>query len=129
MTGTAVRVDSHKNRSLPTRLRCAWMGLRHGVRAEHSLKFQLAAFALLVTFLIIVRAGPLWWALAMLASGGVFAAELFNTSIEELADHLHPEVHDRIRVVKDCAAAAVLVMVLGAIAVGVALVVSLLRRG
>jgi diacylglycerol kinase (ATP) len=122
-------VDSHKNQSFAARLRYAWTGLKHGVRAEHSLKFQLAAFALLVIFLIIVRPAPHWWALAMLASAGVFAAELFNTSIEELADHLHPEFHARIRVVKDCAAAAVLVLVLGAIAVGIALLVSLLRRG
>lgn len=122
-------MNSHKNQSFATRLRCAWTGLKHAVRAEHSLKFQLGAFVLLVTFLIIVRPRPHWWALAMLASGGVFAAELCNTAIEELADHLHPEVHARIRVVKDCAAAAVLVMVLGAIAVGIALLVSLVRRG
>ena len=70
----------------------------------------------------------LWWALVVLASAGVLAAELFNTAVEHLADHLHPEVHPSIRVVKDCAAAAVLVASLGAVGVGVALVVHLLAR-
>ena len=64
----------------------------------------------------------------MLASAGVFAAEMFNTAIEHLADHLHPETDPHIRIVKDCAAAAVLVAVLGALAVGLALLIHLLRR-
>jgi diacylglycerol kinase (ATP) len=53
----------------------------------------------------------------------VISAELFNTAIEHLADHLHPEIHPSIRIVKDCAAAAVLVTVAGALCVGVALLI------
>jgi undecaprenol kinase len=56
----------------------------------------------------------------------VLAAELLNTAIEELADHLNPDEHPRIRLVKDCAAGAVLVAVLGALAVGLALAVDVL---
>ena len=78
--------------------------------------------------MLILQPGPLWWALVMLASAGVLAAELFNTAIEHLADHLHPEVHPRIRVVKDCAAAAVLVAAVGAVTVGIALVVHLIEK-
>lgn len=78
--------------------------------------------------MIALHPGPFWWALVMLASAGVFAAELFNTAVEELADHLHPEIHPNIRVVKDCAAAAVLVASLGAAGVGVALAVHLVAR-
>jgi diacylglycerol kinase len=50
-----------------------------------------------------------------------------NTALEELADHLNPEEHPRIRRVKDCAAGAVLVAVLGALGVALAFVVQLLR--
>ena len=69
-----------------------------------------------------------WWALCGLASAGVIAAELLNTAIEQLADHLHPELHPSIRLVKDCAAAAVLVAVLGALGVAFALAVETLRH-
>ena len=62
-----------------------------------------------------------------LASVGVLTAELLNTAIEHLADHLHPEVHPKIRVVKDCAAAAVLVMACGALGIAVALCIELVR--
>jgi len=56
----------------------------------------------------------------------VLAAELFNTAIELLADELHPHDSPRIRIVKDCAAAAVLVTVLGALIVGAALLLHVL---
>ena len=80
----------------------------------------------MVIALLILRPGPYWWALVMLASAGVLAAEMFNTALEHLVDHLHPEIHPRIGVVKDCAAAGVLIASLGAVAVMVALVVHLL---
>jgi diacylglycerol kinase (ATP) len=76
----------------------------------------------------VLRPGPFWWGLVMLASASVLAAEMFNTAIEELVDHLHPEVHPRIGVVKDCAAAGVLIASLGAVGVMVALLVHLLAH-
>jgi undecaprenol kinase len=103
-------------------------GLWHAVRAENSVKIQLGVFILVLLAMLVLRPSPVWWALVMLASSGVMAAELLNTAVEHLADHLHPEVHPSIRIVKDCAAAAVLIAVLGAVAVGVALVAHLLKN-
>ncbi len=82
----------------------------------------------MLAVLMVLRLEPLWWALVILASGMVIAAELFNTALEHLADHLHPETHPRIAVVKDCAAAAVLVAAVAALAVGIALIVHLVAR-
>jgi undecaprenol kinase len=121
-------MTTHKNQSFPRRLHFALGGLLHGLRAEHSLKFQAGAFLITLLAMLILRPGPFWWALVIVASAAVFAAELINTAIEHLADHLHPEIHPQIRIVKDCAAAAVLVTVLGALAVAIALVVHLLTR-
>ncbi len=118
---------THKNQPFLARLRFALAGLVHSVRAESSIKIQAGVFVLVIATLAILRPGPLWWALVLLASAGVLATELCNTAIEHLADHLHPQMHPSIRVVKDCAAAAVLVAVLGAIGVGVALVAHLIK--
>jgi len=93
-----------------------------------SMRVHVVAFALVFTVLVAFRPEPVWWALTLLACAGVIAAELINTAIEHLADHLHPEIHPSIRIVKDCAAAAVLVAVLGAICVGVALVIHVTGR-
>jgi len=100
----------------------------YGLRSERSLRLQGGALALVLAALAVLRPGPLWWAAVGLASAGVLAAELLNTAIEALADHLSPELHPQIRIVKDCAAAAVLVCVLGALGVAAALAVHLLRR-
>ena len=120
--------ESGKNLSFARRLRFALAGLGHALRTERSLQTQAVVFLLVVIALVVLRPAPLWWALVILASAAVLAAELFNTAIEHLADHLHPELHPAIRIVKDCAAAAVLLAVMGAIGVGVALAVELIRR-
>lgn len=115
-----------KNRPFRVRLGFALKGLAFALRAEHSLRFQASVFVAVLIALAVLRPGPLWWALVLLASSAVLSAELFNTALEHLVDHLHPDVHPQIRIVKDCAAAGVLLAALGAVAVGVALAVHLL---
>lgn len=41
--------------------------------------------------------------------GMVWTAELFNTAIEKIMDHLSPARHPEVKIIKDLAAAAVLV--------------------
>jgi undecaprenol kinase len=106
----------------------ALAGFMHGLRRERSVRFQVVVLILVFAALAVLRPEPIWWAVVALASAGVLAAELINTAIETLADHLSPEFHPQIRVVKDCAAAAVLVCVIGALVVAVALAVHLLHR-
>lgn len=117
-----------KNSSFISRLRFALAGIAHALRTEYSLRTQVLALIAVLIALTILRPAPLWWALVVLASSMVLAAELFNTAVERLADHLHPEVHPEIRIVKDCAAAGVLVCSAGALGVAIALVIQLLRR-
>jgi undecaprenol kinase len=117
-----------KNHSFPKRLRYALDGISHALRSEHSLQFQAGALVAVIVGLGVLRPRPVWWALALLTSALVIAAELLNTALEELADHLSPEEHPRIRLVKDCAAGAVLVAVLAALGVALAFAVQLLRH-
>ena len=58
----------------------------------------------------------------------VLAAEIFNTAVEGLADHLHPEQHPAIKAVKDCAAGAVLVATIAALGVAAAFVYDVVLR-
>ena len=64
---------------------------------------------------MILQPQAIWWALIGIMIFLVLAAELLNTALEHLADHLHPEMHPRIKLVKDCAAAAVLLLSLAAV--------------
>ena len=119
---------SSKNQPFLVRLRFAWAGIVHGIRAEHSVRFHVGSLVLVLVALVVLRPEPLWWAVIILASAAVIAAELLNTALEHLADHLHPEIHSSIRIVKDCAAGAVLVCSVAALAVAAAFVIHLVSR-
>ena len=121
-------MNTYKNRALPARLGFALRGLSHALKSERSLRLQAGAFVLALAALIVLHARPVWWALVLLASGAVLTAELLNTAVERLADELHPQDSPGIGLVKDCAAAAVLVASLVALAVAAAFVAQLLLR-
>lgn len=109
-----------KGQAFARRLRFALNGIRAAFQRERSFRFHLLAGACLVLIVLVVRPAPIWWAVAALAAGMVLVAELFNTAVEALADHLHPEQHPEIQVVKDVAAGAVLVASVFAVLVAVA---------
>ena len=119
-------MSRYKNQRFRARLGFALRGLVHALRTEASLRLQALAGAAALVVLLLLRPPAVWWALVLLASAAVVAAELFNTAIEHLADLLHPQQSPAIRLVKDCAAAGVLIAVLGALGVAVALLVHLL---
>ena len=76
--------------------------------SEWSFRCEAACAAALLVLLAVGRPPLLWCALCIAMAGLVLAAELFNTALEALLDHLHPEIHPAIKVAKDCAAGAVL---------------------
>jgi undecaprenol kinase len=123
--GPGKHVNDLKNLSFATRLRFAFAGLGHAIRSERSVRTQLFFLLAVLAALAYWRPPAVWWALVLLISSAVIAAELFNTAIERLADQLQSEPHPQIRIVKDCAAAAVLVLSAGALCVAAALALSL----
>jgi len=114
-----------KNRSFAVRLGFALGGIVHALRAERSFRTQAIAAVAVVIVLSWLRPAPIWWAVIGLTCAAVLAAELLNTALEHLADHLHPDQHPSIKVVKDLGAAAVLVLSVGALLVAAALLIEL----
>ena len=125
---TQMAARPEKNAPLAQRMRYALTGLAYGLRAERSLRMQTIVFLALLGVLAWTRPPAIWWAVLILTGVAIIAAELINSALEALADHLAPGEHPRVRVVKDCAAAAVLVLVAGAVAVGLAFLAFLLAR-
>ncbi|HNB47694.1 MAG TPA: diacylglycerol kinase [Burkholderiaceae bacterium] len=113
-----------KGRPFLERLGFALAGLRLALRQEPSLRSHALAAVVVAGTLWVTGAAPLWWAVGALTIGLVIVAELANTAIETLADHLHPERHPQIKAVKDVAAAAVLVASIVALAVALAFAVA-----
>lgn len=107
-----------KGHRFTDRLGFAWDGLRTAWRMEKSLRTHAWATAGAVAALLITQAPATWWGVMALTIALVVSAELLNTAIEALADHLHPQRHEAIKRTKDVAAAAVLVASAGALVVG-----------
>ena len=109
-----------KGQPFVRRLGFALRGLKLAAGRERSLRSHLLAAAALLAGLLATRPPALWWALLALAAGLVLVAELFNSALETLLDHLHPGQHPEIGAAKDIAAGAVLVASAIALLAGVA---------
>ena len=108
-----------KGRPVRERLGFAWAGLVEAYRRESSFRIHLRTLAVAVLVLLLVRPAPVWWAAIAVVAVLVLAFEMLNSALEGLVDLLHPGLHPEIKVIKDMAAAAVLVAGLGAIVVAV----------
>jgi undecaprenol kinase len=108
-----------KNRSLWYRLRFAWAGIASAWANERSFRTQIGFAIVLPVVLLLLHVSAIWWATCLIIVALVLAAELFNTALEALSDHLHPEAHPAIKVAKDSAAGAVLVLSAAALFVGI----------
>lgn len=112
-----------KNRPFHQRLRFAFDGICAAWKGESSFRVQVFISAAVILSLAWLRPAPLWWAIFLVMIGLVLAAELINTALERVIDHLHPEQHPMMKVAKDCAAGAVLATALTAVAVFIAFLV------
>ena len=85
-------------------LKFAFKGLWILVTSEDSIKAQLF-FAFIATILgFYFNISAMEWAVQFLAIGLVLVAEGANSAIEEVADFIHPEFHEKIGLIKDIAA-------------------------
>ena len=87
-------------------LKFALRGMWFLITTEDSIKAQLF-IALIATALgFYFDISNLEWMIQFLAIGLVLVAEAVNTTIEEVADFIHPDYHKKIGLIKDIAAGA-----------------------
>ncbi len=109
------------------RLRFALRGLADAWRGEGTFRIQVAAAIAAALVTTLLRPPLIWAALVAVMIGLVLAAELFNTALERALDGLHPDWSDFVRIAKDCAAGAVLVLSAAAVVVFLLMLLALLR--
>ena len=96
----------------------AFNGLKLLLKIEHNSRIHLFVTICVVIAGFSLRISLFEWALIVLAVGFVFSMEIINSSIEKLADFVSPAKHETIKIVKDMAAAAVLVSAIAAAIIG-----------
>ena len=89
-------------------------GLLHAARTEKAVQQEIGF--LLVAIPLALVLGTDHWKRAVLIGSvlGVIAVELLNTCVEKLCDHVTPELHPQIKIVKDMGSAAVLAALVAA---------------
>jgi diacylglycerol kinase len=98
--------------SIAARLRAftyAFNGIVKFVRYEHNAWLHFIATIAVVAFSFYMKISGMEWIAILLCIGFVWTMELINTAIEKIMDHLHPEMHPGVKLIKDMAAGAVLI--------------------
>lgn len=99
----------------------AFQGLSYTFRTQRNAQIHLVITCIIVPIGGIVGLPLEHWAILTLTIGLVMAAETINTAIEVAMDHLSPNIHPQVKIVKDVAAGAVLLTAITAIIVGLLL--------
>jgi len=94
----------------------AFQGLRFLLR-ERNAQVHLVATLIVLSAGILGHVSRLEWVSLTVAIAGVWVAEAFNTALECLANAAVPQMHPMVKVAKDVAAGAVLLMAVGAVCV------------
>ncbi len=84
-------------------------GIRYAVVNERNFRIEILCAIFTIVLAFIFRITKFAWLILVINICFVLAAELFNTAIEKLADISCKEINPAIKIIKDVAAAAVLV--------------------
>ena len=96
----------------------AFRGFKRGVRGESSFSVHFFCAAAVIAAAIALEVGRQQWCLLLLCISAVLSAEMFNTALEWIAKAITRERDERIGAALDMGSAAVLLIAIGAAAVG-----------
>ena len=96
----------------------ALSGLWYAIRTQLNMRIHLSVTVVVLALGLYVRLDWTQWAVLALTIGAVLIAEMFNTVAEAALDAATPHYHPLVKVAKDVAAGAVLLIALLSILVG-----------
>lgn len=98
--------------------RFALDGIASFFKQEHNSRIHFFASVAAITVALILHCSKSEFIFIVLAIGFVWAAELFNTAIENLSDLITKENNTQIKLIKDLSAGAVLIAAVSAFIIG-----------
>ncbi len=96
----------------------AFNGIWQLFRKEKNAQIHLIAAIIAIATSAYLRISAIEWLFIIACISSVITAEGINSALEELADFIHPEKHDKIKLIKDLSAGAVLVTAIGSATIG-----------
>ncbi len=102
-----------------TSLRIAISGLKITFKKEQSFRIQVFMGLIVILLMFVLKLNPLEKSVLIIVIAMVLSLELINSQIERFLDVIQPSYQPEVKLIKDISAAAVLIAALGAIVVGV----------
>ena len=94
--------------------RYAFNGIRIAITEERNVKIHILAALCVIIASILLKISLYEWVAVVFSIALVFAFEIINTAIENIADYISPEKNPAIKRIKDLSAAAVLISAIAA---------------
>jgi len=107
-----------KNRNLIESFNNAIKGIISAIKSERNMKIHIIAGIIVFFMSMFYDISKLEFMIICIAVAIVIVCELFNTAIEELANMITTEYHERVKRIKDISAGAVLTSTFFAVIVG-----------
>ncbi len=108
-------------KKLKNSLQNAFYGLRVAFLEQTFRILSLVAFVVLV-FAIVLPLSSVERGMLFLLVASVLAFELINSQVERILDILHPNYKEKVRLIKDISAGAVLLMSIASVVIGTMIV-------
>lgn len=98
--------------------KCAFIGVAHAIKYNQNLRIHLITAIFVIILSIILHVNPFEKGILGIMILLVIAAEMINTTIEEMANLITKEHREEARIAKDVAAGMVLLTAIGSVIVG-----------
>uniref|UniRef100_UPI003217988E diacylglycerol kinase family protein n=1 Tax=uncultured Draconibacterium sp. TaxID=1573823 RepID=UPI003217988E len=93
----------------------AFNGLRILIKEEHNARIHLFASICVIIMGLLFKISRNEWIVIFFSIGLIISLEIINSSIENIADFISPEKHEKIKKIKDLSASGVLISAITAL--------------
>jgi diacylglycerol kinase len=115
---TYVKLKRYKKMKLIKSFGYAWNGIKTTFTSQTNFKIHLLAAIITIVLGFVLNIAAIEWVIIIFCIALVLTMEMINTAVEKLCDVVHKDTHPIIKMVKDIAAGAVLVVAANSLIVG-----------
>ena len=108
-----------KNEKFLLSLKTAILGLTTAIKEENNFRKQFAIGIIVIFLMIGLGLNSIEKSILLLTILVVLSLELINSQIEKFLDLIQPELHPKVKEIKDFSSGAVLLAALGSVVIGI----------
>lgn len=108
-----------ENKNFLNSLRIAFFGIKCALEKEKNFRIMFLIAVIVVVLMIVLDLSTVEKSILLLTIFVILSLELINSQIEKILDFIQPELHQKVKTIKDLSAGAVMLSSLGSIVLGI----------